>query len=145
MTRTTTNGLYSENVNNFKKDDMAKREQIIDKAKADMLISIHLNSFTSPSEKGAQAFYNPDNELSKHLSVSIQQQMINQLPDARNNANSGDYYLLNKFYEIPSSLIECGFLSNPEEELLLVTEEYQQKIAYSIFSGIIEYLCTCYQ
>ena len=138
MTRETQDGLYSENAKNYKKDDMAKREKIINKHNADMIISIHLNSFPAISEKGAQAFFEDCNEESIQLSNAIQNQLINNLPNARKSANKGDYYIL-KTKNVPCSLIECGFLSNPEEEALLTTQEYQQKVAYAIFCGIIEY------
>lgn len=138
MTRENEGGLYSENVDNYKKDDMAKREKIINKNNADMIVSIHLNSFPSVSEKGAQAFYEETNESSKKLSEAIQNQLLNNLQNARSSANKGDYYVL-KTRNVPCSLIECGFLSNPDEEALLTTEDYQQKVAYAIFCGIIEY------
>ena len=138
MTRETQAGLYSENAKNFKKDDMAKREKIINKINADMIISIHLNSFPSISEKGAQAFFEDSNENSILLSNAVQKQLINNLPDARKSANKGDYYIL-KSKNVPCSLIECGFLSNPDEEALLTTQDYQQEVAYAIFCGIIDY------
>lgn len=141
MTRTTQDGLYNEASENRKKDDMSKREKIISNCKADMLISIHQNSYPTISEYGAQSFYDENNEYSIKLSNSIQSQLINNLPNARQNSNKGDYYLI-KNKNIPCSIVECGFLSNPEEESLLITEEYQQKIAYAIFCGVIKYLET---
>lgn len=141
MTRENFNGLYSENVPNFKKDDLAKREKIIANSKANMLVSIHLNAFTDESQYGAQAFYEPTNTQSVTLSNSIQTQLLNNLPNARKESNKGDYYIL-KNKSIPCSLVECGFLSNPNEEKLLITDAYQQKVAYAIFCGIIDYLTT---
>ena len=139
MTRETSDGLYSETATNFKKDDMEKRSKLINKSNADMIVSIHLNSFPGISEKGAQAFYEPSNEKSISLSNHIRNQLVNNLPNARENTNKGDYYILKTKSDIPCSLIECGFLSNPDEEALLITEEYQQKVAYAIFCGIVEY------
>ena len=139
MTRQSQDGLYSENVNNFKKDDMSKREKIINECNADMLISIHLNSYSTMSERGAQAFFEETNNDSILLSNSIQTQLVNNVPNARKNANKGDYYIL-KTKNIPCSLVECGFLSNPEEEALLITEEHQKQVAYAIFCGIIDYI-----
>jgi len=141
MTRETQDGLYSEKAKNFKKDDMEKREKIINKNNADMIISIHLNSFPTISEHGAQAFFEDSNEESISLANSIHNQLINNLNTKRKSANKGDYYIL-KTRNVPCSLIECGFLSNPEEEALLITDEYQQKVAYAIFCGIIEYYNT---
>ena len=139
MTRENGDGLYSENATNFKKDDMEKRSKLINESNPDMIVSIHLNSFPGISEKGAQAFYEPSNEKSIKLSNCITNQLVNNLPNARENTNKGDYYILKTKNDIPCSLVECGFLSNPEEEALLITEEYQQKVAYAIFCGIIEY------
>ena len=139
MTRTNQNGLYSDNATNFKKDDMEKRENIIKNSNADMLISVHLNAFSSEEEHGAQAFYEENNQESFALSTSIQNQLINNLPNGRKSPNKGDYYIL-KSVQIPCSLVECGFLSNPKEEELLITDSYQQRVAYAIFCGIIEYL-----
>lgn len=144
MTRETQDGLYSSTADNFKKDDMSKRERIINECNADMLISIHLNSFSGLSENGAQAFYIENNLESINLSTAIQNQLISNLPNARDNPHVGDYYIL-KTRNIPCSLIECGFLSNPAEETLLITDKYQQKIAYAIFCGIIGYLNSTYQ
>ena len=139
MTRETPAGLYSENVSNFKKDDMEKRSQLINKSSADMIVSVHLNSFSSISEKGAQAFYEPTNPSSITLSNCIQNQLLNSLPSARKNANKGDYYIL-KTKNIPCSLIECGFLSNPKDAENLTGPEYQKKVAFTIYKGLSEYL-----
>lgn len=139
LTRETQDGLYSNNATNFKKDDMLKREKIINEANANMLISIHLNAFEDEKECGAQAFYEESNEESFTLSNAIQNQLISNLPNARKSTNKGDYYILKNF-EIPCSLVECGFLSNTAEENLLITDNYQQQVAYAIFCGVIEYI-----
>ena len=139
MTRENQDGLYNKTATNFKKDDMEKRDKIIKKSNANLLISIHLNAFSSESEHGAQTFFEETNTQSISLSNSIQTQLINNLPNARKSSNKGDYYIL-KNHNIPCSLVECGFLSNPEEEKLLITTNYQSKIAYAIFCGIINYI-----
>ena len=139
MTRTTTAGLYSAFSSNKKKDDMEKRRQIIQKANADMVISIHMNSFPLKSCRGAHVFYNPDNEVSKNLANEIQSSMYSSLSYAKNNPGVGDYYILT-CTDVPAVIIECGFLSNPEEELLLLSTEYREKVCYAILCGIIKYL-----
>lgn len=138
LTRTNSDGLYSNNVDNYKKDDMAKRAKIIKDCNANMVISIHMNSFPSSSEKGAQAFYDEKNENSKTLATAIQQQLLLDLDNARQECQKGDYYILN-CVDVPTAIIECGFLTNPEEEVLLMQDEYQTKVAYSIMCGIIRY------
>lgn len=139
MTRENQDGLYDKNAKNFKLSDMEHREEIIKNSKPNMLISIHLNAFPSEKEKGAQCFYEESNIESIKLSNLIQQQLKSNIPNARENANKGDYFIL-KTSNTACSLVECGFLSNKEEEEMLLTESHQQKLAYAIFCGIISYL-----
>lgn len=138
MTRTTDNGLYNPLASNKKKDDMKKRKEIIENSNADFVISIHMNSYNSTS-KGAQVFYGKNDEPSKFLADKIQKYFINYLVDARKETKVGDYYILNAI-PCPSVLVEVGYLSNPKEETLLVTEEYKKEVAYSILLGVLEYL-----
>lgn len=139
MTRTTTDGLYSAFAINRKKDDMEKRRQIIEKSNADVIISLHMNSFPLKSCRGAHVFYNPDNEISKKLADSIQTSMYSSLFYAKKEAGIGDYYMLT-CTNVPAVIIECGFLSNVEEEKLLLSNNYREKVCYSILCGIIKYL-----
>lgn len=139
MTRTTTDGLYSAFAPNKKKDDMKKREEIINKANADLVVSIHMNAFPTASARGAQVFFNPESEVSVELANSIQQSFISNLPEAKKEALVGDYYVLN-CTKTPAVIVECGFLSNPEEEILLLSSEYCEKVCYAIFCGIVKYL-----
>ena len=120
-------------------EDMEKRKRIIEKYNPTMVISIHMNSFTDPSECGTQAYFEKGDNNSKLLADSIQSQMNVILPNAREFANHGEYYIL-ECSDIPTPLVECGFLSNPNDEALLNTDEYREKLAYSIYSGIIKYL-----
>lgn len=139
LTRTNSDGLYSQNVDNYKKDDMEKRAKIIENANADMVISIHMNSFPSPTEKGAQVFFDATNDASKALAQALQTQLIADIENARKSTQKGDYYILN-CATVPTAIVECGFLTNPEEELLLMDTDYQSKLAYSIFCGVVRYL-----
>ena len=139
LTRTNSDGLYSQSATNYKKDDMAKRAEIIKEANANMVLSIHMNSFPSASERGAQAFYDESNEESKLLAQSIQEHLINDIEYARKESQKGDYYILNCTNNVPTAIVECGFLSNPDEERLLMNEDYQTKLAYSIMCGIVRY------
>ena len=142
LTRADGNGLYDANASNFKASDMAKRIEIIDNAKADMVISIHCNSYKNSSESGAQAFYQEDDENGKKFAEDIQSQLINQLNGARDSANKGDFYIL-KESKTTAVLIECGFLSNPNEEKLLNSTNYQNKVAYAIMCGVVKYFELC--
>lgn len=138
MTRTTENGLYNPLASNKKKDDMRKRKSIIENSNADFVISIHMNSFTTTA-CGAQVFYGKDDASGKLLASTIQNHFIKNLPNAKKEVKIGDYYILNEI-KSPSVLVECGYLSNPKEEAMLLTEEYKNEICYSILLGVLEYL-----
>lgn len=139
MTRKDKNGLYGSKEEGFKKRDMLKRKEIIENSGADLVISIHLNKYPTTSRKGAQAFFREDSEYGKLAANKIQEQLNKNINLHRAfEALKGDYYLLN-CSGIPSVIVECGFLSNPEEEKLLALGEYQDKLAYNIFAGAISY------
>lgn len=137
-TRTSKNGLYSIFGRNYKQEDMKNRKEIIETANADMVISIHMNTFPISTEKGAQVFYYKDSEESKLVAECIQKQFKSNLAYGRSLAKTGDYYILN-CTSLPSILIECGFLSSPEEEQLLISEDYQKTLCYYIFCGVVQY------
>ncbi len=140
LTRSTDAGLYGVATKNFKKRDMEKRKQIIEKAQPNLVVSIHMNKYSLPTRRGAQVFYKKGDEFGKLLAESLQSS-FNQMEEATRecSALTGDYYILN-CTNFPSAIAECGFLSSPEDEALLITEEYQDSIAYGIFKGIIGYL-----
>lgn len=122
-----------------KREDMKIRKKLRDENSGDVFISIHLNSFPQANCEGAQTFY-ADNEESKLLAEKIQKNMVKYLDEdnARIAKKLTDVYLL-KNVSIPSVIVECGFLSNSKEEKLLSDEEYQSKVAFSIYMGILEY------
>lgn len=139
MTRTNDNGLYSPFAKNKKKDDMKQRQKIIENTSPDMVISIHMNSFPESSSRGAQVFYAKDSEAGKLLADSIQDQFVKNLVKPRQSSEVGDYYIVN-CTTAPSVIVECGFVSNPEEEQLLLQEDYKDKVCYSVVCGILKYL-----
>lgn len=124
-----------------KASDMKKRVSLIQKSNADIVISIHQNSYTDPSVYGAQCFYYTGSEEGKKLASILQEQIIHSTGQTkiREIKSNGDYYLL-KHSTLPTVIIECGFLSNPEEEKLLLNDEYQRKMAWAIHLGALEYL-----
>ena len=140
LTRSTEAGLYGVATKNFKKRDMEKRKEIINKAQPNLVVSIHMNKYSLSTRRGAQVFYKAGDESGKLLAESLQS-VFNDMEEATRScvALSGDYYIL-KCSSYPSVIAECGFLSSPEDEALLLTEEYQDKMAYSIFKGIIGFL-----
>jgi len=138
MTRTTDNGLYNPLATNKKKDDMKKRKAIVENSNADFVISIHMNSYNLTS-CGAQVFYGEGDEPSQLLANNIQKYFIKYLQKPRQETKVGDYYILNAI-KAPSVLVECGYLSNPTEEALLLTEDYKKEVCYCILLGVLEYL-----
>ncbi len=126
----------------IKRSDLKNRKEIKNNSGADLFISIHMNKFDQPQYKGAQVFYQKGSEESKKLAENIQEK-IKAFADAENSrvAKSSDksIFLLNDS-SITSALVECGFLSNPQEEKKLQSKRYQEEIAFAIFSGINEYI-----
>ena len=139
MTRTTQGGLYGVSTKGFKMRDMKKRKEIIEKSGADMVISVHQNFCPIPSRRGGQVFFDAGSECGKALATNIQNS-LNEMKECvkTNTPLVGDYYML-KCTESPSVIVECGFLSNTEDEALLVSAEYQKSIAYAIFRGAVAY------
>lgn len=118
------------------KNRVVKANEVI----ADVLISIHLNSFSQSKYKGAQVFYQNNSEKGKLLAELIQQELRNTLDpyNDRMAKSSNSYYLLRNA-KMPAVIVECGFMSNPQEEKLLNDEKYQYKIAWAIYKGLINY------
>lgn len=144
MIREDDSGLYTEGGNGRetrKSEDLRNRHAIINSSGADILISIHLNSFPQSQYYGAQTFYLQNDDKSRKLAEGIQNEVIKVLDrgnDRKAKATDSVYILKNN--NMPGALIECGFLSNHEEEQLLKDEHYQEKAAWSIFVGIVKYL-----
>ena len=120
-----------------KRRDLALRVEKAKNAQADLYISIHTNADLSPRWSGAQTFYKAGQEESKRTAIAIQDELIRILGNNNREAKTGSYYILNKA-TMPIVIVEVGFLSNPREAQLMVSDEYQDKIAYAIFSGIIK-------
>lgn len=138
MTRSNEKGLYSIFASNKKRDDMQVRKSIIIKAKPNFVVSIHMNSYKTKSTRGAQVFYEKTSESSKLLAQSIQNQFVKMLEKPRQSIKDGDYYILN-CTSYPSVIVECGFISNQEEETLLLTNDYKSRVCYAILCGIVNY------
>lgn len=139
MTRIDVNGLYEKNVSNLKKSDMKKRREIIENARPDLVVSLHMNSFPLKSCRGAQTFFKKDNECAKMFAQLVQSQLHSMVEHAKALSKEGDFYIVT-CTDIPSVLVECGFLSNAEEEILLQKKEHQNKICYAIVCGIVAFL-----
>ena len=120
--------------------DTKNRVKIGNESSADIFVSIHMNKIPETQYDGWQTFYNVKNDDGKKLAETIQ----NSLNSAINRKNTrvpksiSNVYII-EHVEIPTALIECGFLSNPNELNLLTTEDYQDKLAWGIFMGINDY------
>lgn len=139
LTRKSQAGLYGLPTKGFKTRDMQRRREIIERSDADMVISVHQNFYSDSSCRGAHVFFRRDSESGKQLAVLIQQ-ALNSLEggEADNSALTGDYYMLD-CTESPSVIVECGFLSNAEDEALLSDDSYRKSVAYAIFSAAISW------
>lgn len=138
LTRKNDDGLYSEFAKNKKTSDMKKRFEIIEEANPNLVVSIHMNSFSSASARGATTYYRKGDEAGKRCAELIQKS-LNTYCDARiDKSKVGDYYILNCSY-YSAVLIECGFISNPEEEKLLNNKDYKYKMIEAIYNGILLY------
>ena len=132
--------LAPANSSSKKKDDMIARIEMITRLDPFFTISIHQNSFTDASSSGPQVFYYKDSEESATMAQVIQDVLNTQLNPVKKRAPqaNANYYLLTRT-PTPTVIVECGFLSNPVEADLLTQEEYQSRIAKSIFMGILSY------
>lgn len=127
-------GQFSEN----KRADLTARLELAREGGAEMLLSIHMNEYRSRKESGPQVFYRAGQEQSRLLAGALQDALIAGLAPARERvAMAGDYFMLS--LDIPSVLVECGFLSNAAEERLLLDAAYQTRIAQAICQGVEEF------
>lgn len=124
-----------------KRSDLNNRLEILKQNPDAILISIHLNKFSSPSAKGAQMFYAPKNEDAKKLAECLKTSVKDLLQSENHRttkAGTKSTFLL-YYSPIPAVIAECGFMSNEAEFLSLQTEKYQSQMAFAIFCGILKY------
>lgn len=130
--------LSVPNTINRKRSDLSRRSNIINKSKADIFISIHLNAEETGRYRGPQAFYNDNNKQNKELAILFQKQLNKDLYGKRKYKKNNNLYL-QKRIKIPGVLIEAGFLSNSNDRYLLKKDYYQKKIVNSIVKVLIYY------
>ena len=137
MTREDDRGLYDEGEENKKQQDMKRRCSEINESGADLAVSIHQNSYTQESVCGPQVFYYETSAKGKELAEILQETLNQNLQIARPRTIKANdtYYILRKT-EIPTVIVECGFLSNGEEAEKLTQENYQERVAQAICEGI---------
>ena len=141
LTRDVDTGLYSSKDTHKKMADMKKRCQLIEEAKPDLVISIHQNSYHEEAIRGGQVFYYKTSVRGKKLAESLQKRFDYVLGDSnKRQAKANDNYYLLLHVKEPIVIAECGFLSNREEAKKLETEEYQDRLAWTLHMGNMEYL-----
>ena len=144
LTRSEDISIYDpgvEGIRNQKLSDMDNRLEIVQSYPESIFLCIHQNNYTDPQYFGGQMFYNNNNPNNRTLAQIMQNRFAElQEGNDREIKLSGDELFLLKSNKNPSLMIECGFLSNPEEEALLATEEYRQKLAFTIYGGVLEYI-----
>mgnify|MGYP001029756425 FL=1 len=142
LTRENDKGLYQAGDKNKKSADMKKRIEIINQVNPRLMVSIHQNSYHQPEISGAQVFYFGKSEEGKIFAQIMQKRFDYVLGEEKNTRQAkanGNYYLLTHSKPV-SIIIEGGFLSNPQEAKKLETEEYQDKIAWTVAMGILQYM-----
>ena len=129
-------------IRNQKISDMENRLEIFNMYPNAVCVSIHQNTFSDPIYNGAQMFYSETNPASEELASIMQQKFVENLQpyNQRETKLCGDELYLCYYCNNPTVMIECGFLSNPEEAAKLTDKDYQQKVAFTVFSGLNEFV-----
>lgn len=141
LTRQTDEGLNDANASNKKVQDMKRRIAMIEEKKPDVTVSIHQNSYPEEYVHGAQVFYYTGSKEGEALAEAIQEQMLQKVdPENKRQIKANNSYYLLKKTSIPIVIVECGFLSNYAEAENLCDAEYQERVAWAIHIGILQYL-----
>lgn len=125
-----------------KASDLRQRVRMVNDTDGAILISIHQNIFSDSQYSGAQVFYG-NTDGSKRLAQLLQEAFSNSVnPNSNRRIKAADNIYLMQHIHKPGILVECGFLSNPQEEALLRDAAYQRKLCCVIISGLSQYLST---
>ena len=128
--------LADEDASNKKLEDLNNRIRIINERQPAVAVSIHQNSYSDASVKGAQVFYFTHSDKGKQAAEAMQKELLEFDQENTRKIKANDTYYLLKKTEVPTVIVECGFLSCPEEAALLTDEAYQKKLAEAIAKGI---------
>ena len=143
LTRSDENGiseLEDATIRQKHVQDLKNRVKVGNESSADIFVSIHLNKIPQTQYSGAQTFFKNGNDSDKKLANSIQDSLNETIEKEkkRESAKISGVYIVENI-TIPLTIVECGFLSNPEEEKLLQTDDYQNRLAWAIYAGIMNY------
>lgn len=143
MTREVGTQLYSSGgtIRERYNEDLKKRCDLKKSSNCDMFISIHLNHFSESKYYGAQVWYSSYKDSTMLAGIAQKNLRIDLEPSNKRvqKPAKNSYKILREYDTMPSIIVECGFLSNYEEEQRLKSEEYQQKIADSISKSVGEF------
>lgn len=142
MTREKDEMLCSEDAKNKKVEDLKNRIEIINSNEPAITVSIHQNSYSDETVKGTQIFYFTHSIEGKEAAEMMQEEFLAAFPDNTRELKANDTYYLLKKTEVPTLIVECGFLSNDEEAKLLNEEDYQTQMAETIAQGIESWVVT---
>ncbi|MBE5865417.1 MAG: N-acetylmuramoyl-L-alanine amidase [Lachnospiraceae bacterium] len=141
LTRETEEGLYDADASNKKVQDMKRRIEIIEQTAPALTVSIHQNSYPEEYVNGAQVFYYTGSREGQKVAELLQKSLVERLdPDNHRQIKANDSYYLLKKTSTPIVIVECGFLSNSAEAAKLCDEEYQDRVAWAVHMGILQYL-----
>lgn len=143
LTRSDENAIYDLDKTTLREkkiSDIHNRVKIGNESQADIFVSIHLNKIPQSQYYGWQCFYKQNDEKSMTLAKTLQENLNDAIQKQNKRvAMKLDTVYIMKHVEIPISIVECGFLSNPEEEAQLLNDDYQNKLAWGIYNGIMDY------
>ena len=122
-----------------KGEDMARRGQLLLTEGADAAVSIHMNKFSDRKVRGPMAYYQAGAAEGEKLAAAVIDSLTEALSLKPRHANPGNNFVT-RVPVCPAVLVECGFLSHPEEERLLQDEAYQRTLAEAVARGVIAYL-----
>ena len=134
MTRT------NDKVPDAKKEDLNQRVQLINDTKPKLALCIHQNSYPDAKIKGAQVFYHTITPEAEDVASIVQEQLRTVDPTNTRQIKENDTYFMLKNTQVPTIIVECGFLTNPDEAAKLTQEDYQDKLAQAICEGVVKWL-----
>ena len=134
MTRT------NDKVPDAKKEDLNQRVQLINETKPKLALCIHQNSYPDAKIKGAQVFYHTITPEAEDVASIVQEQLRTVDPTNTRQIKENDTYFMLKNTQVPTIIVECGFLTNPDEAAKLTQEDYQDQLAQAICEGVVKWL-----
>ena len=142
LTRKTEAGLYDTATDGFKRRDMQRRKEIVQNADPALVISVHQNRYPAASVRGAQVFFKRGDVEGERLASLLQEKLnaLYQTEKVKGRKHTPSEYFMLSCTQNPSVIVECGFLSSPADEKLLLSPTWQKRLAESIGAGVVAYL-----